>query len=749
MGLFGSNKKTFVSSVVYNLAGDINKRPNFLRTTLVGAVMQNSSQTMGQAIARSYQTGPGIKLRTFAQWAERTGYNAEIGLAATRLRANSQINLTALAEAIPHTAAQTVNIVDAEIGNADYSFWAEKWILENRPADLNTAWATSYDPATGILLIQFADATLQSVPITGYDPYGEYLYVIYNLSAGSGKDYSLQTLQMLIYQRGTGNAAYDAMFSGDAWEGNFYPFIPLRLNNAFISPSYYPAIYERNKAAYKKISGNRYDALIDSIADNENLGHIDYAFCMFGVSLNTKENACRKYLYQFFNQLMVSIPGSVNVYESWKSKMRIAEKSLLDWEAWLGEQQSDYKVYKPEPQVIPYPTLPQFNLRIASSQAWTNYNMNIRWNSIWESAGNGLGRAGAKKGDCWLVLGKDVIYPYKYRTVIEESTYDTLRIEHSISVVSIYWQATDHMWRRIQIHGLEHENLVYQGHAVLINAAEALNDTEESGFIIPLHEDTFKSMSLKDATQMATATSYLVFNCYQVVKQKWYQTGLFMVILIIVIVVISIFFPPAGGAAGGSGILGANAAVGASLGFAGTTAIVVGAVANAIAAMILSKIITASSQAILGDKLGAIVGMIASFFALQFGTAMQSGQSMSQAMAQMSQAPNLLKLTLAGIDGISAYMQATIQDTIAETASVLEDYNKSAIEIAAAYEQNLGNTGIVLDSQRLSEATLHYLRESPTTFFNRTLMTGSDIADLSQKLITNFASLTLDLNLQT
>jgi hypothetical protein len=36
--------------------------------------------------------------------------------------------------------------------------------------------------------------------------------------------------------------------------------------------------------------------------------------------------------------------------------------------------------------------------------------------------------------------------------------------------------------------------------------------------------------------------------------------------------------------------------------------------------------------------------------------------------------------------------------------------------------------------------------EPPSTFLNRTLMTGSDIAELTSTLITQYTSLTLDMN---
>ena len=63
MGLGSSKKKIKVFSDIYNLAGDINKRPNFLKTLVFGQTMYKSHPSMGRAITDGYLKGPGIKLR--------------------------------------------------------------------------------------------------------------------------------------------------------------------------------------------------------------------------------------------------------------------------------------------------------------------------------------------------------------------------------------------------------------------------------------------------------------------------------------------------------------------------------------------------------------------------------------------------------------------------------------------------------------------------------------------------------------
>ena len=96
------------------------------------------------------------------------------------------------------------------------------------------------------------------------------------------------------------------------------------------------------------------------------------------------------------------------------------------------------------------------------------------------------------------------------------------------------------------IRGLKHKNTIYKGKGVSISSKDAMNDNDESGFVIPLHEEVFREMSLVNATQSSFANSYLLINCYEVVKQKWYQTGAFKIVLIIVVIIISVFTYGAG-----------------------------------------------------------------------------------------------------------------------------------------------------------------------------------------------------------
>jgi len=296
--------------------------------------------------------------------------------------------------------------------------------------------------------------------------------------------------------------------------------------------------------------------------------------------------------------------------------------------------------------------------------------------------------------------------------------------------------------------GLLHNNFVYGGNDVSITGKEALEDPEESGFIVPLNEGIYRSMSMKDSTQMATACSYMVFNCYQIVKKKWYQTGIFKIILVIVIVVVA-YFTMGASLGASAGLLGTNAAVGAAIIGAGASAAaiaIVGAIANAIAALLLTKIITAGATAAFGDKWGAIIGAIASVIALQVGSAVASGQSMASGFSNLMRAENLLKLTSAVGQGYQGYVAGAMAEMATEQQRVMDEYQSEAREIRQQWVNTFGTDRGIIDPADITDA-FGVSMESVDAFLQRTLMTGSDVADMSLDLLTNFVDMTLNTDL--
>lgn len=890
MGLF-SSKKTYVSSTIYNMAGDIADRSNFLKTVIAAHVIGEDSGSMSNSIQQSYIKGPGVKLRNFGAWAD-DNYSI-VGVPQGNLYSRISVPSEEVAKHIPHPENTTVEVQRVDVRLSEYGFWAEQYMLLNYPEQITTNWVSDYDEVNNKIKITLADTSVIEFTPNDFNKSAAYIYALYTLVTGRQADdvvegnevilgsaepypstsgyeskssltreeseilekivqstttYSdgrpaevktttsnseatytyyraeyekseylgsenesgdqlaskvtilrfrrdgsvIQTestqtttetladgvvkttvtkttedelvvekayrsdtqrvviqsrspAQLYIYKLGSGNQELDDLVNQKPDDGYYFPFIPVRLDNKFLSPTYEEAAYLKAKRAYKKATTGNLDDIVDDLAENKSIKDIDYAYVMFGVSLNTKENTGKKYLYKFFDRLRLSQDTNRDDYAIWRAQQTdydTAAEEYIDWRE--SQNNPESTKFGTEPPSVPNTSaLPVSEIRIRGNGTLnTNLDMQITWQSITRATGTGQFRVGAKKESYEVQYISTQVYSmpnFSNGTVLPT---DGLRVPRLI----MYHQIDDDHWESLTIIGLVHKNYIYKGKYVETDAEDAMKDAEESGFLVPLHYGVFRELSLVDATQLSTACCYLVLNSYLVKKTGFFQSGFFKILLVIAVIAITVATGGAG-AALGAGLLGSAASVGAAIGLTGTLAIIAGAVANAIVAMIVTKLITAGAVAIFGEKLGAIIGTIAAIVTMQVGTAMSTGSSLASMLPSLARADNILRMTMAAGDGISGYIAAGAAETAGKTQQLIADYEKQAADISKLYEQNIGYGSANLNPQ-LIQAVKELRVEGSDSFLQRTLMTGSEVAELSIGLITNFTDVTLSTDLK-
>ena len=568
------------------------------------------------------------------------------------------------------------------------------------------------------------------------------------------------------YQELTGNATLDAMFSVPNPTTQFLPYIPIRINNTFVR-DLDANLYKQTKRAYAKAtSGAKLNKLVRKVEDNPQLGDLDYIYAVYGTSLNSPEMTARQYMFEFFDKMASSNIESYSKFVQWQNRWAAAAASMDAYEAWVrqyktsssggggnsnqgGSSGSSGANIPPPPVIIPYPSIPVLSIDMRSTTEWMNFHMSIQFNGVRKISGAGI-LAGHKAGDYWITNEAPSNYTKKMVNYssggsgsgnsnnYQYTNTQTIVVEKQV----IYHQVSATNWEAIELHGMVHNNYVYDGKWVVIKGSEAMADPEESGFIIPLHEETFREMRLVDSTQLASACCYLVFNCYKVVKKKWYQSGFFKFLLVVVIIVVSIVFAPAG--AGATGVLGSSAAVGGAMGFAGTAAIVAGTIANAVAAMIITKALTTA----FGDKLGPILGTMVTIALTAYGGVGGGGNlDMGSMMTELSKVDNILAITDSLVKSVSSYMADKTQAIYAETERMMAEHKKDMLAVAKQYEEMFGGAHGVIDPIAYSNSGSSSSAESRGAFIERTLMCGSDVAKMSQDLVRNFSDITLNLDL--
>jgi hypothetical protein len=285
--------------------------------------------------------------------------------------------------------------------------------------------------------------------------------------------------------------------------------------------------------------------------------------------------------------------------------------------------------------------------------------------------------------------------------------------------------------------GLTHVNSVYQGKSVVIRASAALDDEDESGFLVPLHYETLKAMSLVDSTQMTTACLFLVVNSYQIVKRHWWQKGFFRVLLSVIIAVIVTLATqnPLAGIQAGAGTFAVTQVIVQVI-----INVLIHAVINMLVATVLMAVLEKAAVALFGHKVGEIVALVA-FVVINV---LAPGGDFSQAISRLMQPQVLLQITNAVI---GAYAAVVSGDTL-EIQQQMLDYQKQAEEEASkiqqAYFKEFGYGEVKIDPLMFADSA-RIVHESVDTFLTRTLMTGSEIAEMAVELIRNFPQLSLQL----
>lgn len=753
MGLFSSKRKTYVSSTVYNLAGDENLRPKVLNNAIVGAVI-SGNQDIAQAITTAQISGTGMRQKRFFRWA-RDNYPHALPTAIIDgvQSLNTDAVQSGMLSVLSLGSTQRLRISKAVTDFADVEYWAEEHVRQNHPELLLADWTADYDKLTAEIVVQYDQATEERFPAPDDFLWGiggltrrRLLFALYTVVTEDPEtgDVSETVPTLFIYRLGTGNIALDALETSTENLSEFYPALPLRIDNKSLADSSYAGIEEDVKKAYKKLTGAEYSELVAAIEDNENIGDIDFAFLVQGISLNAKDTLAKKYIYEFFLTLMTAQRFTKNSLSSYYSTETSSISSMSYWES-VVSQRIENDPYNPGSSVA-LPTLyqvfttdlPETLIQIMSEDM-PEFDFRIRWNFISETQHMGnaahfdgiMTRTPLRKGEYWFYGANDLVTNSKsYNRVLLFSQYDTYR------------------YSCLELVGMSHENYVYDNKAVVITAKEAIEDEEESGFLLPLHYPTLSKFGLVSLNQLSTSSAYIVFNSYQVVKIRWYQRGIFKIIIVIASIALAAY---TGGTSLGAsaGLLGTNAAVGAALGMAAGTmaAIIVGAIANAIAAIIVTQIITTAADELIGGKAGAIIGTIASFVALTYGNQYASTGNWNVDWGSMMKADNLINLTSAVSQAYVGWLNIDTSEIYERIGTLEEDYKSQLKEIEELSQDILGITGIQIDPLMLTDAAEHF-EETSESFLNRTLLTGSDIAEMTFNMVESYADITTNLDLR-
>jgi hypothetical protein len=532
-----------------------------------------------------------------------------------------------------------------------------------------------------------------------------------------------------IYQKGSNGTGDSLLFNAPAAAQKFFPVIPLRRDNVMVDLANFPTQYGWNRKATRKAFGSKkkYNDLIDSLADNPSLEQIDHAWAVFGVSLSTKQQDGIRYLYEFFEDLANNTVSTLGAYKSPSAYETAWAAFVVAAQATTNDEFGGEILVRPIPPVVQEYTF-VINAS-AGTQDWL-FNTTITAKGGGQVVGTGFhARSNGKVGNSWLYA--------KSTVTLSVPTFNndggTVYSPSVTTVIAFGKQVTTDNWVEYEFFDLTHINNVYQGITATTLATTVIASTDEnSSFIIPLSENVLKDLTLIRRTQLSLECSFLVVNYYDKQTIPWYATGFFQIVLAVVIIVVAVYTGYIGPES--AGVFGTNAAVGASIGFTGTAAIIAGAIANAVGAAIVAGLITSAATRVFGREFGQVIGFIAS--ALAINSLSSNGPfSLADTWAEMTKADSLIKMSISGIQKYGEYMQSQAMKVTAETQAMVLEANTALNDINRLMNELLGDTGV--DPSTITDA-MRYATENPEQFFSRTTMTGTEIAETSIKLVEDF-----------
>lgn len=556
MGLFSRDEKVYVSSVVYQLGNELDQIPDIIKASIIGSKMKGENTT--RSIKSAIIDGQGIKLRQAFAYAAKSYYGGlPVGLNRVSNANDSSVVEMLVQEYLTTTFGAThilkaasveydtnyMAVIQQQIESKyNYDFYAERvhtsvfgiplestlelaalqddeinhpdqygWRLTFTKPDTTTVTFDEWYSVTLFsdddnlvkwrIFMQVEVSAAPSVTMTYTTPGTS---ASLNLFLKTTASQSSGTFPGLVLKKGMtkknkGNAWYDH------WK--FYGNLPI--TDAVMKAT---TKYKTTKG-YARRLGVDLQGLKKAIKESPDENQIDFVFVQPGTNIASPNQCAMEYHFNYFNRLRLSFPDNKPAFDAWLAK---TGNLMTSDEAKRCPSQS-VRIRDPDDE----------NKCVNMEIAWRYMTYEEKSGTLAKPYETEVSRA----GDGGI---KDVIFRWGR---------GTKGVKYDFTKFYIRKRLTESTYAELMICGLWHKNYVYDGKTVDSGIWDAYNDKDGdfgTGFIIPLEISVFMTLSGREQLQLAQEALHIIFNCYKVVKEKWYQTGIFKVFMVIVSVVVII-----------------------------------------------------------------------------------------------------------------------------------------------------------------------------------------------------------------
>ena len=507
MGLF-SEKKTVVSTQTMSL---IEKDPRYYPTVIQRAILGNSdiASTLRDAAINSI----GNKAKSYYRYG-RDSYTLGLPMGTFM---GYYVSMDDVKTVMDRVTGRNATILDAKITIPDGKLFISSWLTEK-----------GYDPATEELTAMahdfytyfFQEAVVSEIgkvkityiekfdhPVPMQPDINNQLITYVNV-ADAVPNESYCVVKYTIPHDSTEYTWYTQVSlnlypelnpeNSDIQKSPYFPVVPVRENNVTSTYTNKPELAKSNKHLLRRL-GLNYDDIISGVDANPDIGQVDHAYIVIGLKLNSTEQAALNYLFEYFDYLE-------NV-----STITEAEDA-----AWTFD--SNYGVNH-------QPPVNQLEVKC------NYYRILLAYRYINRTVVTGsIGKVGTVTQTLNVV--PQSVYISTYGAVLAR--------DNSELILRKQINATQYV--ELLVKGPHHINYVYNGYGVDTNIKILTENEDNNNFIIPLNRYIFTEvLSQKEQIAVMYSALNITFNSYEVVKLKWYQTGLFQFIMIVITVVLTIY----------------------------------------------------------------------------------------------------------------------------------------------------------------------------------------------------------------
>lgn len=323
-------------------------------------------------------------------------------------------------------------------------------------------------------------------------PHHEYIYVSYLDPADTTK-WKLFYYDLTVDSDNFPGLVKTLQKAEDVW----FPVLPFRLAEKRLDEAVIPEhkIWWKSVKRACAILGMPASHLIRSLhtkkndngetVENEEIKKIQGCQLFFGVPVSTKQMACDAYCFEFLGYLMSRQTETTRIFQ-------IGPTTRVEFtpnKIHLQEDSAGFTIYWGK--VSKHTTTKEFKGK---------YYKEKYSSSLTNSRASGLSIYKRTKGNSAICYSVDTIY------ITDTIFYDTDQQTHRVP------------------------DDLYQGSFV-----------QEEGFLFPLHREILKKLPLSYRNQVAIASERFIFDVYDRVSKKWYQSFFIKVFIFIVFRIIDIF----------------------------------------------------------------------------------------------------------------------------------------------------------------------------------------------------------------